>query len=127
MQLYTNHHWHVPGELLAEAAHWLKFAVSIYGLEPHSHQENRWANAVRTWVRQWRDSRSKGKSGLISKRLVLRLHGRGLCSVLVLSALRRLFPRFILLSGRVEQFSTRSMPGRPLRSKLCPGWFNAGL
>ena len=77
MQLYTNHHWHVPGELLAEAAHWLKFAVAIYGLEPHSHQENRWANVVRTWVRQWRDSRSKGKSGLISKRLVLQTPRKG--------------------------------------------------
>ena len=70
MQLYTNHHWHVPGEQLAEAAHWLKFAVSIYGLEPHSHQENRWTNAVRTWVRQWRENRGKGKTGLVSKRLV---------------------------------------------------------
>ena len=107
VQLYTNHHWHVPGEMLAEAAHWLKFAVSIYGLEPHSHQENRWANAVRTWVRQWRESRSKGKSGLVSKRSVFETPRKGFvlwpgpfCSLLTV-------PRFILLSGGVEQISTR--------------------
>ena len=122
MQLYTNHHWYVPGELLAEAAHWLKFAVSIYGLEPHSHQENRRANAVRTWVRQWRESRSKGKSGLVSKRSVFETPQKGrvlrpgpFCSQATVLC-------FILLSGGFEQTCARPLPGGPARYKLRPGW-----
>ena len=52
VQCYTGQHWRVPASLLSQMAHYAKFAIAVYGLEPHSHKESRLTNALSAWLQK---------------------------------------------------------------------------
>ena len=44
-------------------SHFAKYAIAVYGLEPHTHKESRFTNALMAWLRR---SKDKVKSGDLS-------------------------------------------------------------
>ena len=66
VQLYTGQHWRVPASLLSRMSHFAKYAVAVYGLEPHSHKESRFTNALMAWLRKSKEQVTKaGLSGWV--------------------------------------------------------------
>ena len=63
VQRYTGQHWRVPASLLSQMSHFAKYAIAVYGLEPHTHKESRFTNALMAWLRR---SKDKVKSGDLS-------------------------------------------------------------
>ncbi|KAL3145874.1 hypothetical protein ABBQ38_015244 [Trebouxia sp. C0009 RCD-2024] len=63
VQRYTGQHWRVPASLLSHMSHFAKYAAAVYGLEPHSHKESRFTNALMAWLRK---SQEQAKQGTLS-------------------------------------------------------------
>lgn len=61
VQRYTGQHWRVPASLLSQMSHFAKYAIAVYGLEPHSHKESRFTNALVAWLRKSKEKVKKGK------------------------------------------------------------------
>lgn len=69
VQRYTGQHWRVPASLLSHMSHFAKYAVAVYGLEPHSHKESRFTNALMAWLRKSQEQAKKGQlSGCVLSR-----------------------------------------------------------
>ena len=63
VQRYTGQHWRVPASLLSRMSHFAKYALAVYGLEPHSHKESRFTNALMAWLRKSKEQAKKGGLG----------------------------------------------------------------
>ena len=63
VQRYTGQHWRVPASLLSRMSHFAKYAIAVYGLEPHSHKESRFTNALMAWLRKSKEQVTKGGLG----------------------------------------------------------------
>ena len=60
VQRYTGQHWRVPASLLSQMSHFAKYAIAVYGLEPHSHKESRFTNTLMAWLRKSKDKMQRG-------------------------------------------------------------------
>ncbi|KAL0037858.1 hypothetical protein WJX79_002263 [Trebouxia sp. C0005] len=60
VQRYTGQHWRVPASLLSQMSHFAKYAIAVYGLEPHSHKESRFTNTLMAWLRKSKDKVQRG-------------------------------------------------------------------
>ena len=60
VQRYTGQHWRVPASLLSQMSHFAKYSIAVYGLEPHSHKESRFINALMAWLRKSKEKVKRG-------------------------------------------------------------------
>ena len=63
VQRYTGQHWRVPASLLGQMSHFAKYAIAVYGLEPHSHKDSRFTNVLMAWLRRNKDKVTSGNLG----------------------------------------------------------------
>ena len=75
VQQYTGQHWRVPASLLSRMSHFAKYAIAVYGLEPHSHKESRFTNALMAWLRKSQEQVKKGgRNGCVLSSVWLPCH-----------------------------------------------------